>query len=32
LHVDGGQPSGEDNVTFAAFENGIPTAAQLIVN
>jgi hypothetical protein len=31
LHVDGGQPSGENNVFFAAYEGGAAQAAQLAV-
>src|SRR5712691_6424937 len=32
LHVDGGQPTGENGAFFAAFENGTVPAAQLVVN
>jgi hypothetical protein len=32
LHVDGGQPTGENGAFFNAFENGALPAAQLIVN
>jgi hypothetical protein len=31
LHVDGGQPSGENNVSIAGRENGPTTAAQLVI-
>ena len=31
LHVDGGQPAGENGAFFAAFENGTATIPQLVV-
>ena len=32
LHIDGGQPTGENNVSIAAFEAGTATAAQLVLD
>jgi hypothetical protein len=32
LHVSGGQPTGENNASFASLEAGAATAAQLVVN
>ena len=32
LHVSGGQPTGENNASFASVEAGAATAAQLVVN
>jgi polyvinyl alcohol dehydrogenase (cytochrome) len=32
LHVDGGQPAGENAAWFAAFENGTQPGAQLVIN